>query len=143
MFVKVASGAPLKFPYTFSDLKADNPQTSFPQDFEAIQLEDYGVYPVVDAEIPVYDKNTHRAERSVSEVDGQWKASWTVEPLLQGDAESNVRAIRDQKLSDSDWTQLSDSPRDKVVWANYRQQLRDLPSQPGFPFTIDWPTPPN
>lgn len=28
-------------------------------------------------------------------------------------------------------------------WATYRQHLRDIPSQEGFPFTIDWGTAPD
>lgn len=27
-------------------------------------------------------------------------------------------------------------------WAVYRQQLRDLPAQPGFPFDVEWPETP-
>lgn len=35
---------------------------------------------------------------------------------------------RNAELSKTDWTQLSDTPVDKVAWAEYRQALRDLPS---------------
>lgn len=31
----------------------------------------------------------------------------------------------------------------KNDWATYRQHLRDIPSQEGFPFNIDWGTHPN
>jgi hypothetical protein len=47
-----------------------------------------------------------------------------------------VRDERDQLLLESDWTQSADSPLDadtKAAWATYRQELRDLPSQEGFP----------
>ena len=53
-----------------------------------------------------------------------------------------MRIRRDQILTSSDWTQLADSPRDKQAWAAYRTALRDVPSQPGFPHTILWPTQP-
>lgn len=42
-----------------------------------------------------------------------------------------LRFQRDQLLSESDWTQMPDSPlteEQKTSWANYRQALRDLPS---------------
>jgi len=42
-----------------------------------------------------------------------------------------IRLWRNDELSLSDWTQLSDSPVDKSAWAQYRQLLRDLPSQGG------------
>jgi hypothetical protein len=54
----------------------------------------------------------------------------------------SVRAIRGQKLANSDWTQVADSPVDKVAWATYRQALRDVTGQSGFPWTITWPDAP-
>ena len=53
-----------------------------------------------------------------------------------------VRAQRAALLQASDWTQLDDSPVDKQIWANYRQELRDIPQQPGFPWEINWPIAP-
>ena len=46
---------------------------------------------------------------------------------------AQVRAARDRALSASDWTQVADAPVDQEAWATYRQALRDLPSQVGFP----------
>ena len=56
---------------------------------------------------------------------------------------ASVRTQRTQKLSDSDWTQIADSTADKTAWATYRQQLRDITDQAGFPWTITWPNDPN
>lgn len=54
---------------------------------------------------------------------------------------SVVRSDRNQRLADSDWTQVDDSTvADKESWATYRQALRDVTSQTGFPWTINWPT---
>jgi hypothetical protein len=53
-----------------------------------------------------------------------------------------VRDTRSQKLKDCDWTQLADTPVDKAVWATYRQALRDIPTQSGFPWVINWPAQP-
>ena len=39
-----------------------------------------------------------------------------------------IREARDNILKDTDWTQVEDSPVDKLAWAEYRQALRDLPS---------------
>ena len=52
---------------------------------------------------------------------------------------------RDILLADSDWTQLADAPltaTKKAQWATYRQALRDIPSQPGYPGSVTWPTKP-
>ena len=55
---------------------------------------------------------------------------------------SAARADRDKLLLDSDPTQLPDAPltdSEQTAWADYRQALRDVPEQAGFPDTIDWP----
>ena len=52
------------------------------------------------------------------------------------------RDARNQKLKDSDWTQVADAPVEKFSWATYRQALRDVTTQAGFPWTIDWPVAP-
>jgi len=54
----------------------------------------------------------------------------------------SVRQQRGEKLKDSDWTQVADAPVDKAAWATYRQALRDITGQQGFPWAINWPTQP-
>jgi hypothetical protein len=54
----------------------------------------------------------------------------------------SVRQQRTEKLKDSDWTQLADSTADKAAWATYRQALRDITAQAGFPWGVQWPTQP-
>lgn len=53
------------------------------------------------------------------------------------------REQRDRLLKDSDWTQISDyslvSEEEKVLWAEYRQELRDLPETYPDPADIVWP----
>ena len=60
------------------------------------------------------------------------------------DAEQSiiVRNQRTEMLNDCDWTQISDSTADKNAWATYRQALRDVTTQSGFPWTITWPVKP-
>ena len=53
-----------------------------------------------------------------------------------------VRKERDAKLAATDWTQVADVLVDKTTWATYRQSLRDVPSQSGFPNEVTWPTEP-
>ena len=53
-----------------------------------------------------------------------------------------VRAERDRLLASSDWTQIADAPVDQAAWAAYRQELRDVPDQVGFPETVIWPAKP-
>jgi len=53
-----------------------------------------------------------------------------------------VRSERDDLLKQSDWTQVADAPVDAEAWAVYRQALRDVPQQSGFPEEINWPEAP-
>lgn len=53
-----------------------------------------------------------------------------------------VRESRKTRLAECDWTQVADAPADKEPWAVYRQALRDITTQPGFPWTITWPAQP-
>jgi hypothetical protein len=53
-----------------------------------------------------------------------------------------IREKRNSKLSKCDWTQVADAPVDKTAWATYRQALRDITTQSGFPWEITWPTQP-
>ena len=67
------------------------------------------------------------------------------EPARQALASRTVRADRNRRLRESDWTQLADSVLDAeamVLWQSYRQALRDVPQQTGFPDGVDWPLPP-
>lgn len=52
---------------------------------------------------------------------------------------AKVRVSRDRKLSACDWTQVSDAPVDHSAWAVYRQSLRDITEQAGFPYEVVWP----
>ena len=53
-----------------------------------------------------------------------------------------ARARRDKLLAASDWTQVLDAPIDaatREAYRVYRQALRDIPEQEGFPAAITWP----
>lgn len=59
---------------------------------------------------------------------------------------TEARGRRGMLLFQSDWTQLADAPlsnEQKLKWTEYRQALRDIPQQEGFPQAIEWPTAPD
>lgn len=64
------------------------------------------------------------------------------EPPPEPPADVLVRAERNLRLANSDWTQLPDAPVDQAAWVVYRQALRDVPAQAGFPANVIWPTQP-
>ena len=55
---------------------------------------------------------------------------------------TQARIKRNALLAQSDWTQVADAPVDSQAWASYRQALRDITVQAGFPENIDWPVSP-
>jgi hypothetical protein len=75
-------------------------------------------------------------EKELIEVPGQ-------EPVPEPITAGEIRALRNELLKSTDWTQLEDSPVDKTVWATYRQALRDVPEQEDFPESVVWPAIPN
>ena len=61
--------------------------------------------------------------------------------MFEKSPDFEMRKLRNIFLRASDWTQMADSPltvEKKAEWATYRQALRDLPAQPGFPHEIVW-----
>jgi hypothetical protein len=85
----------------------------------------------------------------VEQIDGKWYTKYgvnnmDVDAITAKDEEQakSVRASRTEKLKDSDWTQVADSPMDQAAWATYRQALRDITAQEGFPWGIEWPEQP-
>lgn len=66
----------------------------------------------------------------------QWILDYDVQTAI-------IKNRRNRLLAESDWTQLSDVPiTNKDAWAQYRQALRNIPEQSGFPTNVVWPTPP-
>ena len=63
-------------------------------------------------------------------------------------AQDRVRAERNKLLDEADviycnadkW-ELMDEPT-KTAWRDYKDQLREIPDQAGFPFNVDWPQAP-
>ena len=103
----------------------------------------------------------------VEQIDGKWYSKYILGPVFtdttdmdgvtttaaeneaaykaRKDAEqaTSVRATRDTKLAESDWTQARDvTLANDADWQTYRQALRDVPTQDGFPWTVIWPEQP-
>jgi len=53
---------------------------------------------------------------------------------------------RKQLLQDTDWLVIRAMDTGTQIaanWQTYRQALRDITQQPGYPFTVNWPQPPS
>ena len=124
-------------------------------------MEALGVDPVLEGPQATTTPPYQVSQRDgVEQLDGKWYTKYVLGPVFTDgettaaeqetaykaakDAEQakSVRNSRTEKLKDSDWTQLADSTADKAAWATYRQALRNVPTQAGFPWTITWPDAP-
>lgn len=138
------------YPYSIGDLRRDNPNTSYPRNPSDATLADWNVFPVTDKPTPAYNPATQNCNQINPTLKaGKWEMAWAVTPATPKQItertsakESEVRQQRNQLLSDCDWTQLPDAPVLRATWATYRQQLRDVTAQPGFPWEVVWPEQP-
>lgn len=153
---------------TISQFKASYPNTSFPKEITNSILDSYGYDPVLNGAAATVTAPYGQSVRDgIEEINGQWFTRFVAGPVFTDttDEEGNVttaadneaayraridaavaasvRAERNKKLTDTDWTQLADSSADATAWATYRTALRDLPSTDGFPHNITWPTEPS
>jgi hypothetical protein len=140
-YVKVIDGKPSI--YSLGQLRLENPQISFPDEIPDGTLADYGVFPYTRPDIPIFDWYTEQVEDGEFKQDGdrKWVQPYVVTLLPRDTAELNVRMSRNKLLSSTDWMALSDVTM-SAEWATYRQSLRDVTGQTGFPYGIVWPTKP-
>ena len=97
-------------------------------DDETGKVKKYGVaYPYSEENLKIAQRYAYNGEVTVEDI-----------PMTDEEA----RAQRDKLLADTDWTQVLDAPIDaatREAYRAYRQALRDIPEQEGFPETITWP----
>lgn len=145
-----------------------NADTSFPPVISAETLNDFGADIVFEG--PQASGGTvyqYSQSAGVEQIDGKWYTKHILGPVFTDtpavgdtpaktaaeneaaykatkDAEQakGMRTNRNDLLKESDWTQITDATVDKSAWATYRQALRDVTSQVGFPWTITWPVAP-
>lgn len=112
-------------------------------------LNKLGADPVLEGPQPSAGRYQIVYRDGVEKIDSDWYTKYSLadmdaNAIAAHDAQQakSVRDDRNKRLSDCDWTQLADAPVDDLAWALYRQLLRDVPSQAGFPWTVTWPETP-
>lgn len=118
----------------------------------AEQRTEFDVHFVHQIPKPNVDHTFNITEADPEFKDGNWFQVWVVSDATAEEVEQRtnekataVRAERNALISGCDWTQLPDSPLNSLQradWVEYRQALRDITAQDGFPWEISWPTPP-
>ena len=163
MEFRVRSSGELK---TQGEIRKLNPNVSLPKVWNSNVYEALGIDPVLETPKPDTTGDYKVVVRDGTEQDANsnWVQKWVERDMfsdttedgvtttkaehetayqtrLDADKAESVRSERDQKLKDTDWMGMSDVTM-SADWATYRQALRDIPSQSGFPNTITWPTEP-
>lgn len=148
MLVKVTDSLPEK--YSVQRLRADNPNVSFPVEPTEATLAEWGVFTLHAGVQPVVDHTKNITEGQPQFIDGKWTQTWVTSDAEEqeiterfGRQSASVRDSRQILLSASDWTQLPDAPltdAKRQAWSTYRQALRDITAQAGFPWNVTWPT---
>lgn len=150
MYVLAPNQTVETFPYSIGALRRDNPNTSFPANPTEQTLAEWNVFPVIDKPAPDYNPATQNCNQINPTLKGStWEMTWTVTPATPEQItertaakKTEVRQQRNALLSACDWTQLPDAPVLRATWATYRQQLRDVTAQAGFPWEVVWPEQP-
>lgn len=141
---------------SLNDLKPIDYRDAFPQtSFSVNGPSDEFLAEMGYAKVNVFrphDRNTEKLVPCEPVFENGWVYTVTVESKTQEelDADTNakamfIRAERNNLIAQSDWTQLNDAPIDSLKradWVEYRQALRDIPQQPGFPWDVIWPNQP-
>ena len=152
---------------TEQEFRAMFPNTGFPVQLTEAIINDFGGDVVLEG--PQASGGTvyqYSQRQGVEQIDGKWFTKYVLGPVFTDTVaedgtvttaaeqeaaykamkdEEQAKAVRQQrgeKLKETDWTQVADAPVDKALWATYRQALRDVTTQEGFPWTITWPKEP-
>lgn len=135
---------------TDSEFRALHPTTSFPPQLTEDILDSFEADVVFEGPQPQTTRYQFVARQGVIQMsDGKWYRNYVAidmadeaKAALDEQQAKSVREDRNRRLAACDWTQLADAPVDDLAWATYRQALRDIPAQAGFPWTVEWPTEP-
>lgn len=149
MFAKIINDVVEKYPYSIGQLRKDNYNVSFPRDPSAEVLAQFNTFEVVRTPEPEADYTKNVGEGVPQKINGVWTQVWNVSNVdaetLAERTENQAKQVRDERnyrISATDWTQLPDAPVSQEAWATYRQALRDVPAQAGFPWAVTWPEQP-
>jgi hypothetical protein len=152
---------------TVSQFKALHPRTSFPRVVTVEVLDAYGYDPVLNGPAAAISGPYEISVRDgVEEIGGQWFTKFVVGPIfndttdedgntitaaeqqaafeqrIDDDTAAGVRATRDKLLSETDWVvtrAFETSTEIDAATLEYRQALRDITAQSGFPHEVVWP----
>lgn len=146
MEIRIQSTGAVVFEQEF---RAMFPNTSLPVPLTESAINGLGGDVVFEGPCPVATRYQTVVRQGVVMLGDKWYTNYVAVDLppeacaaLDDQQAAAVRADRNARLAACDWTQLSDAPVDDLTWAVYRQSLRDVTTQAGFPWEVVWPSEP-
>jgi hypothetical protein len=141
--------------------RSANPNISMPRTWNQNVLDALNIEAVFEAPKPDTGPYQNAARNGVTQdANGNWVQAWAVVDMFSTDAEGTkaekeaayqagldaeaakaARSQRDSLLAATDWMALSDVTMSAEM-ATYRQALRDITAQEGFPHSVNWPAKP-
>jgi hypothetical protein len=150
MYALINNGTVEIYPYSIGQFRKAHPNTSFPRNISDDTLLSFGVHRVYTATGPEISATQALVEGDIvlDLATSRWTQTWTVRDktedeitAIDSENASKVRNARDRLLAETDWMALSDVTMSADM-AAYRQALRDVTEQEGFPNSVVWPTKP-
>ena len=147
MYLRIINDT-IEYPYDIPTLRESYPNVSLPENLTDDTLVEWDMHVVLPTPYPNdYTKNI--TEGTPVLMDGIYYQNWIQTQATESEISYRienkwieVRDLRNELLTECDWTQLSDiSTETKAAWTEYRQSLRDITSQSN-PFSINWPVKP-
>lgn len=136
-----------KYPFTVQELRRRHRNVSFPVPIPEETLNSFGVYSVATTPRPLFDSLTSTMRTiAVCNDEGVWEQAHTVVRLSEEQTKENVKSrARDELAETNDdlmfyLEQNLPIPEDLVAFRNY---MREIESQEGYPYDLDWPTKPS
>lgn len=151
---KIKDGKIEKHPVSSYEIRKEFPNTSFPKNIHAADLTSFGYVSVLEIAPPSFDPLTEKVEQAPPVlVSGAWVQQYEKIELAKEESDkrkaeaaknkaSAQRGQRNSLLAETDYLALSDATLTDAM-KTYRQALRDVPAQSGFPDNITWPTKPS
>lgn len=144
-YARLENNTVVEYPVYEGDIRLRFNQTSFPFPFEPPN----NYVRVADITPPETTYLQNLIDGTPELVNGVWTRVWIVNTATAEEiAErteakaAGVRRDRNNYLVRSDWTQLPDTNVDYNAWRIYRDALRRIPEQEGFPWSVEWPSEP-
>lgn len=142
-YAKVKDNTILKYPYQVSDMKTDFPQVDFTKGLTEEVLLACSAVPVKLGPIPAYSSSTHTFTSNVKiNENNEVEVIVTANKRRIEEASYNIRKARNMALTQTDWIVVRSAERKEVVpenYVRYREALRTISSQEGFPYAVIWP----